>query len=131
MGRYSFEKKAKYRKEAVHTEKVSKKKNVTSIDLKEIIQNGEVDIKNVPFNKTTITKKRSPPKCKNPEGFNELQTDSGPKTPFNGSESSATYGPNTSVGNASKRYHNGNLLSDTSVGCSNGWIANALLGLDS
>ena len=89
MGRYSFEKKAKYRKEAVHTGgKVSKKKNATNIDLREIIQSGEVEIKNVPFNKTlhaaTSPKKRCLSKVKNSEGLAKPRLDTGSSPTFNG-----------------------------------------------
>ena len=51
MGRYSFEKKAKYRKEAVHTGKVTKKKNAPNIDLKGIFASGEVVAQDVAFKK--------------------------------------------------------------------------------
>ena len=136
MGRYSFEKKAKYRKEAVHTGgKVSKKKNATNIDLREIIQSGEVEIKNVPFNKTqhpaTPPKKRCLSKVKNSEELTKPRLDAGSSPTFNGNEPNTMYKSNPSVGDVSKRYHNGNLLSDVPGGCSNGWIANALLRTDS
>ena len=52
MGRYSFEKKARYRKEAVfNTGKVTKRKRTASIDLKEILASGAVDINDVSFKK--------------------------------------------------------------------------------